>query len=223
MRLLLVRHGETQWNTERRFMGQDDSPLTDRGETQAMAVAERLRHEAVDLLMSSDLGRARSTALRIAHACGLDVQLDRRLRERHVGVLQGLRVEEARERFPEAFTELRQLGACLRIPGGESAEQVETRLQSFLDEMCTYSPDTTVVAVTHGAILMTFLRMVLAIPRGTETRVAFGNTCICEFRSRQRVWELHRWNDTCHLGGLDNGIGRAQHAHRLCSADGMKT
>ena len=200
-------------------MGQDDSPLTDRGETQAMAVAERLRHEAVDLLMSSDLGRARSTALRIAHACGLDVQLDRRLREWHVGVLQGLRIEEAKERFPAALTELRQLGATLRIPGGESAEQVETRLQSFLDEMCTYAPDTTVVAVTHGAILMTFLRMVLAIPRGAETRVAFSNTCICELQSQQGVWALHRWNDTCHLQEPGDGIVCARRAHGSCPAD----
>jgi len=222
MRLYLVRHGEAQWNAERRFMGQEDSPLTARGKAQAVAVAERFRDEAVDLLVSSDLGRARSTASRIGDSCGRDVHLDPRLRERHVGVLQGLRVEEAKERFPDAFAELRQLGASFRIPGGESAEQIEARLQSFLDEMCTYSPETTVVAVTHGAILMTFLRMVLSIPRGAETRVAFSNTCICELQSGLGVWELHRWNDTCHLGALDDGIGCADRAHGLRSADGTK-
>lgn len=224
MRLLLVRHGEAEWNTERRFMGQQDSPLTVRGTAQAAAVADRLSEEGIDAIVSSDLGRARSTAARIGTSCGLELRLDPRLRERHAGVLQGLQVEEAQRRYPEVFAGFRCLGASFRAPGGESAIDVESRLQSFLDEMQAYPPEATVVAVTHGAILMAFLRMTLRIPHDTEGRVAFGNACICELQSRQGAWELHRWNDTCHLRRLERAADSVpgNGGEEVRTADGMK-
>ncbi|MBN1857658.1 histidine phosphatase family protein [Candidatus Bipolaricaulota bacterium] len=214
MRLLLVRHGETEWNVERRFMGQADSSLTARGERQAAAVGERLSREQVDVVISSDLGRAEATASKICGRCGLAPVLDARLRERHAGVLQGLTTDQAQEQFPDVFTGFRRLGTSFRIPGGESVEEVESRIGSFLADMMGREDRETVIAVTHGAILMTILRMVLEIPHHATARVAFGNTCICELRSRDGAWELHRWNDTCHLQGserngecLESGAG----------------
>ncbi len=222
MRLLLVRHGETEWNIERRFMGQEDSPLSARGERQVAAVALRLSQEPIDLVTSSDLGRAAATAMSITERCGLPLILDPRLRERHAGVLQGLTTDEAQQRFPDAFTGFRRLGASFCIPGGESVEQVESRIRSFLGDIIARQGCATVVAVTHGAILMTMLRIVLEIPHHAKARVAFGNTCICELRSREGAWELHRWNDTCHLReSAENGESLESGAE-LRSPDGGK-
>jgi len=222
MRLLLVRHGEAQWNAERRFMGQEDSPLTHRGKAQVAAVATRLSDEKVDAIISSDLGRAHRTATGISTSCGVELMLDTRLRERHAGVLQGLGVEEAKRRYPEVFSGFRELGPSFRIPGGESAAEVETRVRSFLEDMHAYPRETTVVAVTHGAILMAFLRITLCIPHDTTARVGFRNTCICELRSGDDGWELHRWNDTCHLGEVDRQEDGTRADEQARAADGMR-
>ena len=88
LQVYLVRHGETQWNAERRIQGQSDSPLTAKGEQQAMQVGERARTFGITHVISSDLGRTRRTAEIIAQACGCDITLDARLRELHMGVLE---------------------------------------------------------------------------------------------------------------------------------------
>ncbi|SQI27432.1 phosphoglycerate mutase 2 [Salmonella enterica subsp. arizonae] len=81
LQVYLVRHGETQWNAERRIQGQSDSPLTAKGEQQAMQVGERARSLGITHIISSDLGRTKRTAEIIAQACGCDITFDSRLRE----------------------------------------------------------------------------------------------------------------------------------------------
>ena len=88
LQVYLVRHGETQWNAERRIQGQSDSPLTAKGEQQAMQVATRAKELGITHIISSDLGRTRRTAEIIAQACGCDIIFDSRLRELNMGVLE---------------------------------------------------------------------------------------------------------------------------------------
>jgi len=88
LQVYLVRHGETQWNAERRIQGQSDSPLTAKGEEQARQVGERARTLGITHIIASDLGRTRRTAEIIAQACGCDVTVDARLRELDMGVLE---------------------------------------------------------------------------------------------------------------------------------------
>lgn len=90
LQVYLVRHGETQWNAERRIQGQSDSPLTAKGEQQAMQVGERARSFGITHVISSDLGRTRRTAEIIARACGCDITYDSRLRELNMGVLENV-------------------------------------------------------------------------------------------------------------------------------------
>ncbi len=87
-RACFIRHGETQWNAERRIQGQSDSPLTAKGEQQAMQVATRAKELGITHIISSDLGRTRRTAEIIAQACGCDIIFDSRLRELNMGVLK---------------------------------------------------------------------------------------------------------------------------------------
>ncbi len=108
LQVYLVRHGETQWNAERRIQGQSDSPLTAKGEQQAMQVGERARSLGITHIISSDLGRTKRTAEIIAQACGCDITFDSRLRELDMGVL----MQELSDRVHAA------LASCLELPQG---------------------------------------------------------------------------------------------------------
>src|SRR5688500_9825999 len=102
-RVIVVRHGETAWNNEKRWQGHLDSPLTAKGLSQAQALARRLSGERFSALYTSDLGRAYQTAQLIAAATGHSVVLDSRLRERKLGVFQGLTSEEIRAVHAEEY------------------------------------------------------------------------------------------------------------------------
>src|SRR3954454_18160142 len=98
-KIVLVRHGETQWNVEQRIQGQGDSPLTPTGVEQARAIGRRLAREHFDRLVASDLGRAMQTAQEIAALTSHEVVPDARFRERHFGVGEGLTYAQIDERF----------------------------------------------------------------------------------------------------------------------------
>src|SRR5262245_29104209 len=98
--LIIVRHGQTQWNLKLIRQGHLDSGLTEKGIAQAKALGERLARESFTALYSSDLGRAVQTAQMIAAATGHEIITDPRLRERHLGIFQGLKGDELREKFP---------------------------------------------------------------------------------------------------------------------------
>src|SRR5437762_12807356 len=110
MILIAVRHGETEWNVQRREMGQLESSLTQRGIQQAEAIGRRLSGISFHALYSSDLGRAVQTAEIIAAVCQKDVRLDSGLRERHMGILQGLTWEEIRTKFPKEREAYERIG-----------------------------------------------------------------------------------------------------------------
>lgn len=97
LQVYLVRHGETQWNAERRIQGQSNSPLTAKGEQQAMQVATRAKELGITHIISSDLGRTRRTAEIIAQACGCDIIFDSRLRELNMGVLEKRHIDSLTE------------------------------------------------------------------------------------------------------------------------------
>ena len=103
LQVYLVRHGETQWNAERRIQGQSDSPLTAKGEQQAMQVATRAKELGITHIISSDLGRTRRTAEIIAQACGCDIIFDSRLRELNMGVLEKRHIDSLTEEEENFF------------------------------------------------------------------------------------------------------------------------
>ena len=147
--LLLVRHGETDWNLERRYQGHLDSPLNDAGRAQAGAVAEELAAEPVDAVYSSDLGRARATAEVIAARLGLPVQDDPGLREVDVGSWAGLTRDEVAQRFGEGTTH-----------DGESREEHRDRIVAAVRRIAARHPDGCVVLVSHGGSIRALERAV---------------------------------------------------------------
>jgi probable phosphoglycerate mutase len=140
--LIFVRHGETESNVEKRYMGHLDTPLSERGITQVAAVSAWLGQDNVSAVYTSDLGRAATTAEAIAKACGVRATSDVRLRERHAGVFQGLRLSEARARFPDHFAKAtEQPTPGTSIPEGESALQVQARFVPLLKRSAGVTPD----------------------------------------------------------------------------------
>lgn len=180
MRLLLVRHGETDSNVEGRSQGRRDVPLNDHGRQQAAAVGERLRDAAPIAVYASPSQRAQDTAGAIAAACELAVSTDERLAELDQGDLDGLTPPEMRERDPEFLRRwMTEDPAELTMPGGESLGDSQQRmLAAVRDIVATHSgrpsdqssngqadgTDCTVVAVSHNLALKSLLCEMLGVP-----------------------------------------------------------
>ena len=158
--LILVRHGETDWNAQHRWQGHSDTALNDAGREQAHRLAGKL--EPVDALYSSDLARARTAEI-IAESLGLDIRLDPRLRERGFGSWEGRTSEEIEASFPDEQRRWREgIGA-----GAHDAEQFEAfagRVGSFVDEVVPRHPGEAVLVVTHGGTI----RVVHALATGLD-------------------------------------------------------
>lgn len=148
-RLIIWRHGRTAWNAEQRTQGQTDVDLDAHGVAQAATAAQRIAAQAPDLIISSDLARARHTAAPLAERTGLPVKLDARLRERHFGDWQGLTATELQSRWPEQYA---QLGSVtpVEIAGIESSLGLARRAAEAFRDAAESVGDGTAVLVTHG-------------------------------------------------------------------------
>jgi broad specificity phosphatase PhoE len=199
MKLIAVRHGETEWNVELRETGHLDSPLTPRGIQQAQALGHRLKGMGFDALYASDLRRAVQTAEIIGAINRKPVQLEPGLRERHMGVFQGLTRDEISEKYPEQMATYERIGFLDIIPGGESAQERTDRSVWVLTELASRHPEQTIVVVTHGGFLTGFLGFVLGIPFSNGRRFRKENASFNAFEYLEPNWYLQTWNDISHL------------------------
>jgi broad specificity phosphatase PhoE len=148
----LVRHGETDWNVERRLQGWTDIPLNATGVRQARATALALADRDIGAVISSDLSRARETAELIAAELGIEVVTDPALRERNYGVAEGQRNSELDLQFDGRLDE-RWADPDFTFEGGETRRDVYLRLGAFLTELLTSLPPNEIVLVSHGGAL----------------------------------------------------------------------
>ena len=197
--IIIVRHGQTQWNTRKIRQGHLDSELTDKGVAQARALGQRLARESFTALYSSDLGRALHTARMIAAVTGHEIVTDERLRERHLGVFQGLSGDEIKDKHPEEYRLHRTLGPEYVIPGGESVRQQVARNVDCLDEIALKHPGEKVVVVTHGGVVSGLFRHALDIPLDAPRRFEFVNAGLNVFAYEEGHWILRTWGDVSHL------------------------
>ncbi len=197
--LIIVRHGETEWNIAGIRQGHLDSQLTEKGLAQARALAQRLAREKFSALYSSDLGRAVQTAAAIAELTGHKILTDPRLRERHLGIFQGLSGEEINARYPEERRLFRTVGPDYVIPGGESMRQQVARNVAFLNELAARHRGEQIVVVTHGGVVSGFFRYTLEIPLEAPRRFEFVNAGLNIFAREEDIWLLLTWGDVSHL------------------------
>lgn len=198
LHLILVRHGETEWNVQRRYQGQSDVPLSALGRKQAERVAERLASQKIDAIFASDLKRAWETAQIIVRKNGLQVMPEPRLRELKFGVLEGLTFDEAQEQYPEMINAW--LEDFNRPPqGGETIELFNARVVSLLNDLKAKHDEQVVLLVGHGGSLSEILRVVLGLSREKRWYLEMENASLSEVLIAEDYVSLKRLNDSCHL------------------------
>jgi glucosyl-3-phosphoglycerate phosphatase len=186
--LVVWRHGQTDYNTERRFQGQSDVPLNEVGRQQAAEAARYLAALAPAAIFSSDLSRASATAEALARLTGLPVQLDKDLRERSGGLWEGLTETEIRERFPVER-------AAWAPPEGESATAVADRASAALDRIAdSLAGGSLAVVVGHGAALGLAVARLLDVPSEPRVLGPFGNSHWSVLSRRGTRWRLLEHN-----------------------------
>jgi len=205
--LIAIRHGETEWNSQGRFQGHLNSVLNRAGQAQAEALGEYLVRERFDLLLSSDLGRALETASAIAMRTGHEIVVEPRLRERRMGIFQGLTPDEAQARYPEAYARFRSHDPDYVIPEGESTRQLFERSVACFTELAERHAGLTLATVTHGGVLAMLYRHARAMPLEAPRDFPLHNTGINRFRHRLGAWQLQSWGEVGHLDlALDDPV-----------------
>ena len=202
-RILLVRHGETDWNATGRIQGHSDTPLNAAGHEQARRVARRLAREPVRALYSSDLARAFQTATAIGQTLGLPVVTSLRLRERQYGVWEGLTAAEIQARFPEQFAEWRARSTDFAPPQGETRSQLLTRALAELQAIARRHAREVVVVVTHGGFCYVLINHILGSVDGERRELTFGNASIHTLEVIAERWSVISVNETAHLQGVE--------------------
>ncbi len=156
-RLVLVRHGQTDWNLEGRYQGQTDLPLNAAGRAEASALAEQLAGRPLEAIYSSNLRRAHETASIIAERLGMPVQIDGRLREVYLGQWEGVLFKDIVAQYPAEWEQRQRDPVHSRPPGGESAVELAARVWAAVDEIARRHAPGLVLIVSHGLALAAVL------------------------------------------------------------------
>jgi 2,3-bisphosphoglycerate-dependent phosphoglycerate mutase len=198
-RILLVRHGETDWNAGGRIQGHNDTPLNAAGRQQAQRTAQRLAREPIKALYSSDLARAFETATIIGAPLGLTVVASARLRERQYGLWEGLTAAEIQTRYPEQFAIWRARTTDFAPPQGETRSELLTRALAELQTIARRHVKDTVVVVTHGGLCYVLINHILGSIDGDQREFTFGNASIHTLEVTGDRWSVISMNETAHL------------------------
>jgi broad specificity phosphatase PhoE len=203
--VLLIRHGQSRGNAERRFGGHTATPLSARGRNQADATARTLKSESITAIYSSDLARAMETAQPLAKLTGLPVNGTSAFRERSVGVMEGLTFEDAAQQHPEQYAALLRRDFEYVLSGGESYRQLLDRAREKLDEIIEQNRGGRIAVFSHtGTICILALHLIGALdaPELKPVWISSANCSIARFELRNdgfvRVLSI---NDTNHLSG----------------------
>lgn len=199
-RFCFVRHGETDWNVQRRLQGHIDTPLNQTGLAQAEATAKGLNGHQFDALYSSDLIRTLQTARYAAQLLDLPIHLRSDLRERHYGAFQGLTYSEAERNFPTDYARFKAREAAYEIlDEGESLIQHRQRVQACLEDIACRHAGESVLIVTHGGVLDIVYRLATGLDMSAPRDFGIPNAALNWINFREGEWQLLQWADQAHL------------------------
>jgi broad specificity phosphatase PhoE len=201
-RCFIVRHGQTEWNTEGRIQGHTDIGLSERGRQQASAVARRLTQVPIDVAYTSDLSRASETARIILEGRNVPLYSTPQLRERYFGVFERLTVEERRTRYPKMFADSLVNDLDFAPTGGETIRQTSTRIAALVAKLREHHQDETVLVVGHGGSLRSVVVALMSLPLEATWRFVMGNCGLSIIDTYPDNAVLRLYNDTSHLDGL---------------------
>ncbi len=207
-RFILVRHGETTWNIEGRYQGQEDTPLSPRGIEQGKKLAKALEHVPIDACWASPLKRAYETCGYCAAYHNLPVHTDPRLTEIHHGDWEGVLAEEIAAAYPKEFAAWKHMPATVQMPGegGENLEAVAERSFAFFEEMAAGQDGKTLLVAAHDAVNKVVICRILGMDLNKFWQVKQDNTCINVLEYDGKNWRLVLMNNTNHMGFLFSGI-----------------
>ena len=199
--LLIVRHGETEWNAEGRIQGHTDIGLSENGAQQARSLGQRLADRQIDVAYSSDLKRTSETArLALGHR---NVVLNETpmLREYHKGIFEGMTLTEIQTQFPDEYPKYLEKDLSYAPEGGETTRDVSTRMASIFQEIKAKHLDETVLVVSHGGALRAAMVSLLGMPLEGNWSFVFGNCGLTMVDTFADNAVLRLFNDTSHING----------------------
>ena len=199
--LIIVRHGETEWNAEGRIQGHTNIGLSEKGAEQARSLGIRLAGMNIDVAYSSDLKRSSETA-RLAMG-GRDIVLNETamLREYHKGEFEGLTLAEIKAQFPDEYPKYLKKDLDYAPKGGESTRDVTARMATIMNDIRSNHLDESVLVVSHGGVLRAAMVSLLGMPLEGNWSFLFGNCSLTMFDTHADNAVLRVFNDTSHLQG----------------------
>ena len=198
-RVLAIRHGETDWNVERRIQGQLDVPLNATGRWQVDRLALAVADEGLAAVYASDLLRAFETAQAVARGSGQAIVTDVGLRERGFGAFEGLSYAEISQRWPEQSQRWRRRDPEFGAPGGETLNQFYARSVSTAARLAALHPGQTIALVSHGGVMDCLYRAASRVSLDAPRSWQLGNASINRLLYTPQGFTLVGWSDAGHL------------------------
>jgi probable phosphoglycerate mutase len=204
-KIILVRHGETDWNQARRIQGgNSNTDLNQRGRQQVACLARRLQRDGVQAIYSSPLQRALDTAEAIAGYHQLPIKVESSLREIEVGELEGVSVTEVGKQLSQLLTMDSQRGELPRMPGGESLTELQQRVWDTIERLVDRHHGGVVVVVSHYFSILTVICSVLNLPLTQIGKLRLSAASMSIVNFDEQGARLTLFNDTCHMDSAES-------------------
>jgi 2,3-bisphosphoglycerate-dependent phosphoglycerate mutase len=198
-KILLVRHGETNWNKEHRLQGHIDIALNDQGIVQAKLLSQALAKEKIDVAYSSDLSRAFDTANAITAHHAIPTIVDVQLRERCYGEIQGMTYQEIEEKLPENHRAWHSRDPDFQPKGGETLRQFYQRVTTAMQRIAKNHFGEVVLVVAHGGVLDCMYRFATEMDISEKRKVELLNTSLNRLMYVDERFQVEEWGDVSHL------------------------
>lgn len=211
VRIILIRHGETTWNIEGRYQGQEDTPLSPRGLEQGKLLAQGLKNIPLDVCISSPLQRSYQTCKFCADLHKLPVATDARLTEINHGDWEGVLAPDIAKAYPVEFEQWHTAPHLVQMPGegGETLDDVRRRVRAAFDEYARKYEGKTVLVAAHDAVNKAIICDLLGLGMEHFWQIKQDNTCINVMEYNEGAWRLVLLNSVNHMGFLFSGIEQA--------------
>lgn len=203
--LILIRHGETAWNRDKRIQGHLDIPLSEVGLAQAARLARRFQRARtagggrIDVLYSSDLSRAAQTAAPLGDVCGLPVVQTKHLRERSYGAFEGLTADEIHAAYPESYVRWQSRDIHYAMPDGESLSGFYRRIVEGVQQLVDRHVGAHIACVAHGGVLDCLYRWAAGLPLDAPRTYPLLNASINCIEVDGAIRRVRQWGDIAHL------------------------
>ena len=200
-RITIVRHGETEWNKSFQLQGHQDSPLTENGIKQAELLSDTINSRNFDCIVCSDLSRAKTTAEILNKNLKLDITYNSGLRERAFGVMEGLKREVIKEKYPDVYEAYMQRNAEFQIPEGESLVQFNSRVIKTFEDLGKEYNNKHILVVAHGGVLDCVIRHIFRLKLYDDRCFSVYNTSVNTIKIKNSMWILEEWGNIDHIIG----------------------